>query len=168
MAVLTAPRRAFPSVSKPKAVLSMVASAHGVTHMYSTLLPLIYPLLQAEFKFNYAELGLVVGVSSALGGVLQFAFGLLGKYVPHKVLIGLGNVLCGVTIALFGAIGSFFQFSVVRVLNSVAQAPQHPIGNSMIANRFGERQRGSSRAATSARSLCRWWAPSSSRSLAGG
>ncbi|HEY8693313.1 MAG TPA: MFS transporter [Chloroflexota bacterium] len=143
MAVLTARRWALPSISKPKPVLAMVASAHGVTHMYSTLLPLIYPLIQAQFGFSYAQLGLVVGVSSALGGLLQFAFGLAGKYVPHKLLIGLGNVLCGVTIALFGAVGNFFQFSVVRVLNSVAQAPQHPIGNSMIANRFSARKRGS-------------------------
>ncbi|HEX6513252.1 MAG TPA: MFS transporter [Chloroflexota bacterium] len=143
MAVATAPRRALPSVSSPKPILAMVASAHGVTHMYSTLLPLIYPLIQVQFGFSYSELGLVVGVSSALGGVLQFFFGLAGKYVPHKVLIGLGNILCGLTIGLFGAVGNFFQFSLVRVLNSVAQAPQHPIGNSMIANRFSERKRGS-------------------------
>ena len=146
MAVLgarPAHRRTLPSVSAPKPILAMIASAHGVTHMYSTLLPLVYPLMQAQFGFSYGELGLIVGVSSALGGVLQFAFGLAGKYVPHKLLIGLGNVACGLTVALFGAVGNFFQFSVVRVLNSVAQAPQHPIGNSMIANRFDERKRGS-------------------------
>ncbi|HVA25137.1 MAG TPA: MFS transporter [Chloroflexota bacterium] len=135
-------RRVLPSISGPKPILAMVASAHGVTHMYSTLLPLVYPLMQAQFGFSYGELGLIVGISSALGGVLQFGFGLAGRYVPHRMLIGLGNVCCGLTIALFGAVGSFFQFSIVRVLNSVAQAPQHPIGNSMIANRFSERKRG--------------------------
>lgn len=145
MAVLEAPvrRRSLPSVSGRNPILAMIASAHGVTHMYSTLLPLVYPLMQAQFGFSYGELGLVVGVSSALGGVLQFAFGLLGRYFPHKLLIGLGNVACGITVAMFGGIGNFFQFSVVRVLNAVAQAPQHPIGNSMIANRFDERKRGS-------------------------
>jgi MFS transporter, FSR family, fosmidomycin resistance protein len=145
MAVVEAPirRRTLPSISGRNPVLAMIASAHGVTHMYSTLLPLVYPLMQAQFGFSYGELGLIVGVSSALGGVLQFAFGLLGRYVPHKLLIGLGNVACGITVAMFGAVGNFFQFSLVRVLNSVAQAPQHPIGNSMIANRFDERKRGS-------------------------
>lgn len=144
MAVLTeTPRRAFPGVSKPKPVLALVASAHGVTHMYTALLPLIYPLILTEYGISYGELGLIVGVSSALGGLLQLVFGIAGRYVPHKLLIGLGNIFCGVTIALFGAIGGFVQFSAVRVLHAVAQAPQHPIGNSMIANRFGERQRGS-------------------------
>jgi MFS transporter, FSR family, fosmidomycin resistance protein len=146
MAVLEAQhthRRVLPSISGPKPILAMIASAHGVTHMYSTLLPLVYPLMQAQFGFSYSELGLIVGISSALGGVLQFVFGLAGRYVPHKLLIGIGNVFCGLTIALFGAVGTFFQFSVVRVLNAVAQAPQHPIGNSMIANRFDERKRGS-------------------------
>ncbi|MFI5267582.1 MAG: MFS transporter [Chloroflexota bacterium] len=145
MAVLEARhthRRVLPSVSGPKPILAMVASAHGVTHMYSTLLPLVYPLMQAQIGFSNGDLGLIVGVSSALGGILQFAFGLAGRYVPHKLLIGLGNVFCGLTVALFGAVGNVFQFSIVRVLNSVAQAPQHPIGNSMIANRFNERKRG--------------------------
>jgi FSR family fosmidomycin resistance protein-like MFS transporter len=144
MAVLTRERRrVLPSVSQPKPVLAMVASAHGITHMYTALLPLVYPFILTQFGISYGELGLVVGISSALGGVLQLVFGIAGRYAPHKLLIGLGNVFCGITVGLFGAITGLVSFSIVRILQAVAQAPQHPIGNSMIANRFGERQRGS-------------------------
>ena len=146
MAVIAGPRRLFPTVSKPYPILALVASAHGVTHMYAALLPLIYPLIIIQFGISYGELGLLVGVSSALGGILQMAFGIAGRYVPHKLLIGLGNIGCGLTMALLGGAATFWQFGLVRGLQAVAQAPQHPIGNSMITKRFGERKRGSAMA----------------------
>lgn len=143
MALATASRRLFPSISKPYPILALISGAHGVTHMYAALLPLAYPFMMKDFGISYGELGLIVGISSALGGFLQMVFGMAGRYVPHKLLIGLGNIGCGLTVALLGTVGSFFEFSLVRVLHQVAQAPQHPIGNSMIANRFDRRKRGS-------------------------
>ncbi|HLY65172.1 MAG TPA: MFS transporter [Chloroflexota bacterium] len=143
MAVLTAPRRFLPSVSRPNPVLAMISSAHGVTHMYTALLPLVYPYVIQQFGISYGELGLVVGVSSAIGGVIQLVFGIAGRHLSHKLLVGFGNIACGITVALMGLAGGFIPFSLMRILHSIAQGPQHPIGNSMIADRFSEQKRGS-------------------------
>lgn len=144
MAVTAAPEHAHvPLLARPHAVLILVSTAHAITHLYSALFPLIYPILQREWGFSYAALGSLLGVTQFLGGLLQLAFGFIGRYVPRNVLLGLGNIFLGLTAGLTGLTTNFAQFAVLRVGASVANAAQHPVGNSMIADLFPRERRGS-------------------------
>lgn len=144
MAVTAAPEHTHvPLLARPNAVLILVSTAHAITHLYSALFPLIYPILQREWGFSYGALGSLLGVTQFLGGLLQLAFGFIGRYVPRNVLLGVGNILLGLTAGLTALTTTFGQFAVLRVGASVANAAQHPVGNAMIADRFPRERRGS-------------------------
>src|SRR5439155_17951002 len=75
--------------------LFLVSAAHAVIHAMTVLMPLIYPLLQAEYHLTYTQIGLIVAIPNAVGGFLQIAFGLLSRYFLRKVMLGVGNILVG-------------------------------------------------------------------------
>jgi MFS family permease len=132
----------IPLTSNPYMLLTLVSAAHAMTHMYAALLPLTFPFLIQEFGINYTVLGAVMGIASLAGGLLQFVFGYASRYVPRKVLIGGGNLLLGVSTAWGGWAPSFSHYAAARWTAAVVTSPQHPVGNSMVADRFGKNLRG--------------------------
>jgi hypothetical protein len=51
--------------------LTLVSLAHGINHAQAALKPLVFPLVLRDLNFGYGELGIMLGVASAVGGVLQ-------------------------------------------------------------------------------------------------
>lgn len=134
--------RAPTLIASPYALLTLVSAAHAMTHMYAALLPLTYPFIIQEFDINYTLLGAMMGVASLMGGLLQFVFGYVSRYIPRKVLIGGGNFLLGLSTAWGGSAPGFTHYALARWTAAVVTSPQHPVGNSMIADRFGKKLRG--------------------------
>src|SRR5205085_6606523 len=89
--------------------LSLVSAAHAVIHAMTVLMPLIYPIIQVEYHLSYTQIGLIVAIPNAVGGFLQIAFGLLGRYVLRKVMLGIGNILVGISTFFTGTIAGFWS-----------------------------------------------------------
>lgn len=129
-------------VSRPGTVLALISAAHGMSHMYAALLPLTFPFIVQEMGVGYTEIGLMMGSSAVVGGLLQFAWGYAGRLAPRPILIGTGNILLGLSTA-FGALApTFFIFTMARWAAVISTSPQHPVGNSMIADQYGRTRRG--------------------------
>ena len=123
--------------------LGIVAAAHSVTHMQAALMPLLYPLIMSQFGLTYGDIGLMTGVSRAVGNVAQGAHGFTVRRFFRRTLLGAGNLLLGVAILMMALAGSFPLFFAFSVLAQLAKSPQHPIGTSLVADVFGRRLRGS-------------------------
>ncbi|HZT07371.1 MAG TPA: MFS transporter [Chloroflexota bacterium] len=130
-------------LSQPAGILILVSTAHAITHVYAALFPLVYPSIQQEWGLSYTAIGTMVGLTSFIGGSLQLLFGFIGRSFPRNVVLGLGNLLFGITTALTGVSANFTQFAALRFGGAVANAAQHPVGNSLIADRFPRERRGS-------------------------
>lgn len=144
MAATAAPEGAeLPIVGRPAAVLVLVSAAHATTHIYAALFPLVYPVIQREWGVPYAVLGAMIGGTSFAGGLLQLLFGFVGRSFPRNIVLGLGSLFLGVSTGLTGFTTGFAQFTILRFAAAVASAAQHPVGNSMIADRFPRGRRGS-------------------------
>lgn len=128
--------------SSANLVLIVVSTAHAMTHMYAALLPLTFPFIIQEFGINYTALGAMMGVTSLAAGLLQFIWGYANRYISSKVLIGGGNILMGVSMLLGGIAPNFLQFALARWTAAIVTSPQHPVGNSLIADHFGRQARG--------------------------
>jgi hypothetical protein len=78
------------------ATLTLVSLAHGINHAQAALKPLVFPLVLRELNFGYSELGIMLGVASAVGGSLQLAAGALGRILPrHYIRLRRhGGVVC--------------------------------------------------------------------------
>ncbi|MBI4332488.1 MAG: MFS transporter [Chloroflexi bacterium] len=131
-----------PEASRRTITLALVSSAHGVNHAYVPLMPIVWARMMADIGMTMLQLGWMVGVTNIVGGILQLWFGSISRVVKRKDLLGMGSILAGVSTAATGAAANFAQVLWLRLVNRVGGAPQHPCGNSIIAERFERRQRG--------------------------
>src|SRR5918992_4995899 len=122
--------------------LTLVSLAHGINHAQSALKPLVYPLVLRELNFGYGELGIMLGVASAVGGSLQLVAGGLGRVIKRHMLLGLGNASVGICFFLVALAQSFPQFFLWTVMSRVGGAAQHPVGSSLLSHHFQHKRLG--------------------------
>ena len=127
--------------------LTLISLAHGINHGQSALKPLVYPLVLIQLGFGYAELGIMLGVASAVGGSLQLVAGGLGRLVKRHLLLGLGNAFVGICFVLIAVAQSFPQFFLWTVMSRVGGAAQHPVGSALLSHHFRHKHLGTALAA---------------------
>jgi MFS family permease len=125
-----------------RANLITISAAHAVLHGVSILMPLIFPILHDQYGFSYTQIGLIGTVSGLAGGLLQLVFGYLSRSVPRKVLIGVGNLVVALATFMTATAVTFLPWLGWSSLRGVGGAPQHPAGNSILADSYGARRRG--------------------------
>jgi MFS transporter, FSR family, fosmidomycin resistance protein len=123
-------------------VVSLVSVAHAFSHAYGALLPLILPAWREELHFTYAQIGLMFTLSNLVWGPLQLGFGILGRTYSRKGILGLGHVCQGLAMVGTALAQSFGGVLTWRLLSRIADAPQPPIGNALIAQSFTAERRG--------------------------
>lgn len=122
--------------------LTLISLAHGINHAQSALKPLVFPLVLRDLNFGYSELGIMLGVASAVGGLLQLAAGSLGRIFPRHMILGIGNASVGTCFVLVGLAQSYFQFFLWTVMSRVGGAAQHPVGSSLLSHHFKKKNLG--------------------------
>jgi predicted MFS family arabinose efflux permease len=122
--------------------LTLVSLAHGINHAQSALKPLVFPLVLRDLNFGYGELGIMLGVASAVGGLLQLGAGALGRALPRHLILGIGNASVGVCFVLVGLAQSFHQFFFWTVMSRVGGAAQHPVGSAFLSHHFRKKKLG--------------------------
>lgn len=122
--------------------LALISLAHGINHAQSALKPLVFPLVLRDLNFGYSELGIMLGVASAVGGLLQLAAGSLGRIFPRHMILGVGNTSVGVCFVLVGLAQSYFQFFLWTVMSRIGGAAQHPVGSSLLSHHFKQKNLG--------------------------
>lgn len=132
-------RASVPSAGRD---LFLVSGAHAVIHAMTVLMPLIYPLIQVQYHLSYTQIGLIVAIPSAIGGLLQIVFGILSRFVLRKVMLGVGNIVVGMSTFFTGTIVGFWSLMVWSTLSRIAGAPQHPVGSSYLSDRYGRKRHG--------------------------
>ncbi|MGH7772351.1 MAG: MFS transporter, partial [Candidatus Binatia bacterium] len=130
------------SPGRSSSTLALVSLAHGINHAQSALKPLIYPIALREFGVGYGELGIMLGVASAVGGLLQLVAGALGTMVRRHLLLGFGNAAVGISVLLVALAQNFGQFFLWNVAARVGGAAQHPVGSSLLAHHFSRHRLG--------------------------
>jgi FSR family fosmidomycin resistance protein-like MFS transporter len=119
-----------------------VVVSHALNHAYEALMPVLYPLLIAEFGLQYSAVGLLVMAYRLTGGAFQLVMGFLGRFYLRKVLLGVGMMWQAVTNAFLGFSPGFTQILAARSLAGIGSSPQHPTGSAYIAETFDSKQLG--------------------------
>lgn len=132
----------YPKSAGSSSALTLISLAHGINHAQAALKPLVFPLVLRELGFGYSELGIMLGVASAVGGSLQLVAGALGRILPRHHILGTGNAAVGVCFVLVGLAQSYFQFFFWTVMARVGGAAQHPVGASLISHHFKKKRLG--------------------------
>jgi predicted MFS family arabinose efflux permease len=122
--------------------LTLISLAHGINHAQSALKPLVFPLVLRELQFGYSELGVMLGVAAAVGGLLQLFAGALGRVLPRHLILGIGNASVGVCFVFVGLAQSYLQFFSWTVVSRIGGAAQHPVGSSLLSHHFQKKKLG--------------------------
>ncbi len=112
------------------------------SHAYGALLPLIVPFFRTDLELTYTQLGLIFSLSNLVWSPLQLGFGVLGHYWSRKLILGLGHICQGLSMIGTSLVHGFGDLLSWRVIGRIADAPQHPIGNALIAQGFRADRRG--------------------------
>ena len=133
---------AEPIAERSTSALTLISLAHGINHAQSALKPLVFPLVLRDLNFGYGELGLMLGVASAVGGLLQLGAGALGRILPRHQILGVGNASVGVCFIFVGLAQSYFQFFFWTVMSRVGGAAQHPVGSALLSHHYKKKKLG--------------------------
>ncbi len=131
---------ARPTTVRPAVTLGLLSLAHAFNHAQVALLPLVYLVVIPQFGIGVAQVALLVSVSSLLSGFVQLSFGVVTRYVGRRVILGLGNVVFGAGMAAMALATSFLPFALFNTVSRLGGAPQHPVGNAMLAEQFPARR----------------------------
>ena len=127
---------------RPRLSLGLLAAQHALIHGQSALYPLVYLAVIDEMGVTPASIVILSTIGGIASGLLQYAFAALTRRVSRRTLLGVGGLVVGVGTALQAAAGGFGLFAVTNFVSRVGGAPQHPVGNALLAEQFPPRRIG--------------------------
>jgi FSR family fosmidomycin resistance protein-like MFS transporter len=130
-----------PSI-RPERTLWLLSIAHAVNHAQAVLLPLVYIRIIVEFRVDEAAIAYLAAVGAFASGAVQLSFAKLTRHASRRVLLGVGGLLFGGGFAGQALTSSFPAFAAVNVVSRLGGAPQHPVGNGLLAEQFPPERRG--------------------------
>lgn len=139
MSILT---RTFPRITSANVALTLVSAAHALNHAYAVLMPLAYTFVARDIPLTNVDIGVMTGVGGALSGILQLGFSYLALYIARRILLGGGQFVIGLATVLAGIAQTYPPFFWGNLLARVGGSPQHPVGSSILADRYGDKARG--------------------------
>ena len=122
--------------------IGLVGFAHFLSHFYFLTLPPLFVMIKPELGVSYAELGLVVALSSIGVGVLQTPCGFfVDRIGAHRVLVG-GLALVSAMVVLAGMVTSYGTLLIVWFLAGVGNSVFHPADYALLSSSVNEKRLG--------------------------
>src|SRR5436853_5817766 len=113
--------------------LTLIATAHWVSHFYVLVLPMLYPYLKERLGVDFLALGLSMSVFGLVSGLTQAPLGyVVDHFGARKVLI-IGLVLGGISFVLLGLNLSYPWLIACGALLGLANSVYHPSDYSLLA-----------------------------------
>ena len=121
---------------RPRLTLGLLSLQHALIHGQSALYPLVYLAIIDEFGVTPSSIVLLSTIGGLASGLLQYAFGALVRWFGRPLMLGSGGLLMGAATSLQALAPSFGPFAVANVASRVGGAPQHPVGNALLAEQW--------------------------------
>lgn len=126
----------------PVRSLGLLSVAHAVNHAQAVILPLIFLKIIDEFGVGVEAVAFLAATGSFLSGAVQLSFAGLTRIVSRRRLLGIGGIVFGGGFAAQALANGFGAFAIPNILSRIGGAPQHPVGNGLLAEQFPPERRG--------------------------
>ena len=130
-----------PASLRPGLTLGLLSVQHGLIHAQTAVLPLVLVAVMDDFGVGVAEVGLLIGVSTLLAGLVQLGFAGLQRLVDRRTILGAGGIVFGAGMAALAAATSWLAFVAMTIVARLGGSPQHPVGNALITEQRPEHER---------------------------
>lgn len=108
------------------AVILAVSSTHLINDLIQFLLPVLYPILKAQYGLSYFQLGLLTLAQQITACIMQPVLGLYGDLRPKPYSLAVSMGIVGVGIVLLGTATSFAGLLVASSVLGLGSALFHP------------------------------------------
>ncbi len=122
-------------------VLAITTLSHMMQHIFVGM-SVLYPTIVSELNLSYTEFGLVIAISSMIGGLLQLAPSVLSRRFARHIILGVGNILISLGTFLTGVSRGIIDFLVARIVSNIGTTPTHPMGTAILSTKFEQRKIG--------------------------
>jgi MFS family permease len=127
---------------RPGRTLWLLSIAHAVNHAQAVVLPLIFLRIIDEFGVAIQTVTFVAAAGAISSGLVQASFAFITRRVARRVLMAAGGMLFGLGFAAQALAPNFATFAATNVVSRIGGAPQHPVGNGLLAEQFPPERRG--------------------------
>jgi FSR family fosmidomycin resistance protein-like MFS transporter len=114
-------------------VISIVAIAHFVSHVFIMLLPPIMLLVKDHFRVDYTDIALAITAYNVMSALLQTPAGFLVDRIGARIMLTLGLILSGVAICISAMLPGYWAFLIGYALLGVANTVYHPADYSILS-----------------------------------
>ena len=127
---------------RPRLSLALLSLQHALIHGQSALYPLVYLGVIDEFGVTPATIVILSTIGGISAGLLQYGFGALRRWFSRPTMLGAGGLLTGVATGIQAFVPGFPAFATANVLSRIGGAPQHPVGNALLAEQWSAKRIG--------------------------
>jgi len=114
-------------------VISIVAIAHFVSHVYIMLLPPIFLLVKDHFGVGYTEIALALTAYNVMSALLQTPAGFMVDRIGARVMLTGGLILSGIAICVAALLPGYWFFLIGYALLGIANTVYHPADYSILS-----------------------------------
>jgi len=123
-------------------LMSLVGSAHMISHFSQLLLPPLFPWLKDQFNVSYAELGFVLTVFYVVSCAVQAVAGfLVDRFGPRPVLY-VGMVAIAVSCFGYALSTNYWMLTFFAALCGLGNGVFHPVDYTFINRRIAPKRLG--------------------------
>ncbi len=127
---------------RPTWSLWLLSIAHAVNPAQAVVLPLIYLAITDDLHVGVDTIAFLSAAGAFASGMVQLSFASLTRVVSRRRLLGAGGLLFGGGFVAQAFASGFGLFAVANILSRIGGAPQHPVGNGLLAEQFPLERRG--------------------------
>lgn len=131
-----------PAAIVPRRTLGLLTLAHAFNHAQAALLPFVFLAIIDQFGVSVADVAFLSAVATLIAGGAQLAYGWLTRRFTRRAILGWGNVVLGAFMGLTALASSFVPFAAALIVSKLGGSPQHPVGNSLLAEQYPPHRRG--------------------------
>jgi MFS family permease len=142
--ILAAPQHANAGAkaSSPARTLTLISTAHWVSHFHLFVLPMLFPFLKAQLGVGYIELGLALTTFAVVSGVTQAPIGYLADHIGARKILLMGLTLGGCALIMLGMHLSYPWLIASAVLLGLANSVYHPADYAILSAHMDEQRMG--------------------------
>ena len=122
--------------------VSLVTSAHFMSHFYQLVLPPVFGMMAARHGVGFTELGVVVSTFAIATSIAQTPVGFLIDRLSPARILALGLGLLGLSVALYGLAPSFWMLLPLAAIGGTANAVFHPADYAILSARVHDKRIG--------------------------